>query len=293
MKHFVALFILAATAAWPAQAQNSILWEITGNGLAKPSYLMGTLKFIGKREFFLPKMAIEKMDQCRAFAIEDEVDHRAQHELNKAMHLPAGKKISDLLSAEEYSRLLGLFESEFKIGRAQFEKQYATLTPLALSIAMTRLSLRQKLRFYDIELLKIAKRKELDAFNLEPVEREAQAIQSYPMADQVQALNRSVSDFNAQKREFLELQAAFVKGDIDLVFIKTLHPVENNPEFIEAYYFRRNEEWLPKIEKMIADQPTFITVGVGHLEGERGLIQLLRKRGYQLKPLLVFSGQGR
>lgn len=283
--------MLLLPAALPAAAQNSILWEVTGNGLQNPSYLMGTLKFIGKREFFLPKKAIQRMDQCTAFAIEDQVDHRAQHELNKAMHLPAGKKISDYLSADEYSRLLALFESEFKIGRARFEKEYATLIPLALSISMTRLSLGEKLKFYDLELLKIAKRKELEAFNLEPIEREAQAIQSYPMADQVQALNHSVANFDTQKREYIELQAAFVQGNIDLVFVKTLHPTENNPQFIESYYFRRNEEWLPKIEKMMAEQPTFIAVGVGHLEGERGLVRLLQKRGYQLKPLLVFSAQ--
>jgi uncharacterized protein YbaP (TraB family) len=74
-----------------------------------------------------------------------------------------------------------------------------------------------------------------------------------------------------------------------LVFIKTLHPTENNPQFIESFYFQRNEESLPKIEKMMADQPTFISVGVGHLEGERGLVRLLQKQGYSLKPMMVLS----
>jgi len=289
MKRILAVCIAALLALTPALAQNSIFWEVTGNGIKKPSYLLDTLKFIGKREFFLPRMAIERMDQCEAFINEDQVDHRSQHELNKTLHLPDGKKIADYLTPDEYNRLLALFDSEFKINRAQFEKQYGAFIPLALSITMTRLSLGEKVKFYDIELLKIAKRKELETFTLETIEREAQAIQSYPLADQVKALNHSIADFATQKREYLELKVAFIKGDIDLVFVKTLHPTENNPQFIESYYYQRNEEWLPKIEKIMSEQPTFIAVGAGHLEGERGLVRLLQKKGYQLKPLLVFS----
>lgn len=284
---FVVMFLIGIGPL--AYAQNSILWEVTGKDLKKPSYLMGTLKFIGSKEYFLPKKVKEAMDKCEAFAIEDEVDHRSQHELSKAMHLPDGKKLADYMSPADYQALLDLFQKEFKMNQAAFEKAYGNMIPLALSINMTRLSLRQKVKFYDIELLKLAKQKEMDAFNLEHIEREAEAIQSYPLPDQFKALDATIKDFATQKREYIELEAAFVKGDIDLVFIKTLHPTENNPQFIEAFYFKRNEEWIPKIEKMMTDQPTFITVGVGHLEGERGLIQLLQKRGYALKPMIVFS----
>jgi uncharacterized protein YbaP (TraB family) len=287
MKHLFLITLLAIGGTHIAAAQNSILWEVSGKDLKKSSYLMGTLKFIGRKEYYLPKKVKETMDRCEAFAIEDEVDHRSQHELSKAMHLPDGKKLADYMSPADYQALLDLFQKEFKIGQAQFEKAYSNMIPLALSINMTRLSLKEKVKFYDIELLKLAKQKELDAFNLEHIEREAQAIQAYPLADQFKALDNSVKNFALQKKEYLELEAAFVKGDIDLVFIKTLHPTENNPQFIESFYFQRNEEWLPKIEKMMGDQPTFITVGVGHLEGERGLIRLLQKQGYTLTPMMV------
>lgn len=289
MKRILFLTFVLASSWTLLRAQNSILWEVTGKDLKKPSYLMGTLKFIGSKEYFLPKKVKEAMDKCDAFAIEDEVDHKSQHELSKAMHLPDGKRLADYMSPGDYKALLDLFLKEFKMNQAAFEKAYGNMIPLALSINMTRLSLREKVKYYDIELLKLAKQKEMDAFNLEHIEREAQAIQSYPLPDQFKALDATIKNFALQKREYLELEAAFVKGDIDLVFIKTLHPTENNPQFIDTFYFKRNEEWLPKIEKMMTDQATFISVGVGHLEGERGLVRLLQKQGYALKPMIVFS----
>ena len=46
-----------------AIAQQSIMWEISGNGLTSPSYVMGTLKFIGEKEFFIPAEAQKKKEE--------------------------------------------------------------------------------------------------------------------------------------------------------------------------------------------------------------------------------------
>src|SRR5882762_8779264 len=99
-KLFTILFLICTSHG--VFSQNSILWEISGNGLEGPSYLMGTLKFIGAKEFYLPKEATEAMKNCVIFAIEDQVDHQAQLELNKAVHFPKGKSLSTELPAVDY-----------------------------------------------------------------------------------------------------------------------------------------------------------------------------------------------
>ncbi|HBK87343.1 MAG TPA: hypothetical protein DDZ56_01750 [Cytophagales bacterium] len=268
-------------------AQNSILWEISGNGLSKPSYIMGTLKFIGQREFYLPKEATERMTQCQLFAIEDQVDHHAQSHLNKAVHFPAGKSLKTELSPEDYKKVTDFFAKEFKISAKKFDKEFARLIPLALSMNMTRMALGEKVRFYDIELLTLAKKYKLDAYSLEEIDREAQAIQAFPMKDQETALLHSINNFEQQKKEYHQLEIAFLKGDLDKVFEYSLHPTENNPVFMDEFYIKRNLEWFPKIEKMVSTKRSFITVGVAHLEGEKGLLNLLRQKGYTLTPVAV------
>lgn len=47
----------------------------------------------------------------------------------------------------------------------------------------------------------------------------------------------------------------------------------------------RNQLWLPRIEKMALEKPTFFAVGAGHLGGKNGIIMLLRKQGYIVEPI--------
>jgi uncharacterized protein YbaP (TraB family) len=280
----VVLFLLCSQAAL---SQNSILWEISGNGLSTPSYLMGTLKFIGEKEFYLPAEAVNKLKACKTFAIEDQVDHKAQLELNKAVHFPAGKSLATEMAPADYETIRSFFQKEFKISREKFDKDYAHLIPLALSINMTRMALGENVKYYDIELLKLAKKSKLSTFSLEPIERESSAIQAFPMPDQEAALLHSVKNFEKQKTEYKNLEEAYVRGDLDKVFEYSLHPTENNPVFIEQFYTRRNLEWMPKIEKMVKDKPSFIAVGVSHLEGESGLLSLLKAKGFSVTPIQV------
>lgn len=287
MKRLTTLLILALLPSLLLAQEGSILWEISGNNLSKPSYLIGTLKFIGEKEFYLPQEATLRMLKCTVFAIEDQVDHHAQHELNKAVHFPKGQSLKTVLTVEEYAQLTALFKAEFSIDSKTFEKKYAHLKPLALSIAMTRMALKEKVKFYDIELLKYAKKNELTAFSLEPIEREAAALDKFPITDQVKALMHSVANFETQKSEYKKLMADYPKGNLEEIFTYTLHPTENNPIFLEEFYYKRNEEWLPKIESMIKENASFIAIGISHLESERGILQLLKSKGYTLTPVPV------
>jgi uncharacterized protein len=286
MKNFI-ISLICITLSLSAYSQSSILWEIKGNGLTSTSYLLGTLKFIGEKEFTIPKEATDRIKACKVFAIEDQVDHHAQHELNEALHFPKGKSLATELSPEEYKKVLDFFQREFGVNKQVFENKYGKVKPLALSILMTRLTLKEKVKFYDIELLVFAKKNKLTPYSLESIDREAQAINAYPMYNQIKALLHSIDNFETQKTEFKNMMTRYPQESLEEIFNYTLHPVENNPLFIEEFYFRRNLEWLPKLEKMMKENPSFISVGVSHLEGEKGLLELLKAKGYTLTPIKV------
>ena len=46
---------------------------------------------------------------------------------------------------------------------------------------------------------------------------------------------------------------------------------------------------MPKLLYQINLNQTFIAVGVGHLAGENGLIELFRKKGYKLKAVNILK----
>ncbi len=277
-----ALFVLES-----GKAQNSILWEISGNGLKSSSYLLGTLKFIGEKEFYLPAQVTNTIKSCKVFAIEDQIDHHAQHELNKALHFPKGQSLATQLTAADYKTVQEFFQKEFGISKSLFVSKYSKIKPLTLSILMTRLSLGEKVKFYDIELLKFANKQNLESYSLESVEREATALNAFPMEAQVKALLHSIGNFEKQKSEYQKIMTDYPAGNIEEIFEYTLHPTENNPLFLEEFYYKRNEEWLPKIQKMMTDKTAFISVGISHLEGDRGILALLKAKGYTLNGIQI------
>jgi uncharacterized protein len=286
MKNFVS-FLVSLCLSITSFSQSSVLWEIKGNDLTTTSYLLGTLKFIGEKEFTLPKEVADRIKACKVFAIEDQVDHHSQHELNQALHFPKGQSLATQLSTEEYKKVLDFFQKEFDINKQVFERKYSKIKPLALSILMTRLTLKEKVKFYDMELLTFAKKNKLTPYSLESIDREAQAINAYPMYNQAKALLHSIDNFEVQKTEFKNMIERYPQESLEEIFDYTLHPVENNPIFIEEFYFKRNVEWMPKIEKMMKENTSFISVGVSHLEGEKGLLELLKAKGYALTPIEV------
>ena len=60
------------------------------------------------------------------------------------------------------------------------------------------------------------------------------------------------------------------------------------PEEEEALLYARNADWADKIPAIIADKSTLFVVGAAHLPGERGVLELLRAKGYVVEPLMIF-----
>ena len=48
----------------------------------------------------------------------------------------------------------------------------------------------------------------------------------------------------------------------------------------------RNAAWIPIMEKAMQTKPTFFAVGAGHLGGEKGVLSLLKKQGFVVRPVL-------
>jgi uncharacterized protein YbaP (TraB family) len=50
---------------------------------------------------------------------------------------------------------------------------------------------------------------------------------------------------------------------------------------------KRNNNWIPKLVDLFSKKSCFVAVGAGHLAGENGLINLLKKQGYTVEPISI------
>jgi uncharacterized protein len=110
-------------------------------------------------------------------------------------------------------------------------------------------------------------------------------------AQGVEMLEEVVADPEAMRDETDRLVAAYTRAD-DRMIRKLVGTLERRrPTVAEYLLFRRNERWRDKLEHWLPEGRIFVVAGVGHMYGERGLVSLLRSRGWRVERVQPFELQ--
>ncbi|RYY52827.1 MAG: TraB/GumN family protein, partial [Chitinophagaceae bacterium] len=82
-----------------------------------------------------------------------------------------------------------------------------------------------------------------------------------------------------------KLQEAYRTGNLD--WLDTINKYNSQSEaFDEKFMYRRNEIQSSNIDSILkTGQSLFVGVGAAHLPGNRGVIEMLRRMGYKLRPV--------
>ena len=112
---------------------------------------------------------------------------------------------------------------------------------------------------------------------------------SIPYKIQAEQLIKYVDSSSTEKdqedKEFMELADAYKKQDLN-----KLEELSNKNDigvanFTDLLLYNRNRNWVEKLKTLVPAKPLLIAVGAGHLPGEKGVLNLLRKAGYNVKPV--------
>ena len=111
-----------------------------------------------------------------------------------------------------------------------------------------------------------------------------QIFDDIPYEDQIEDLIRMAKDNLAYDKATFAKMLKIYK-DEDITSLYSMMEDENYSsiaEHQEKFLDNRNKNWIPKIGEYAKEQPTFFGVGAGHLAGDNGVINLLRKAGYSV-----------
>ena len=92
------------------------------------------------------------------------------------------------------------------------------------------------------------------------------------------------SDSAKTREEFDKLINVYLKGDLKGMS-NQMADTSLPKSFEEVFIHRRNVVMANGADKIIRKKSAFIAVGAAHLGGEKGVIELLRKKGYTVKPV--------
>ncbi|GAB4277487.1 MAG: hypothetical protein Kow0068_00610 [Marinilabiliales bacterium] len=256
-----------------------MLWEISGKGINK-SYLYGTIHIQDKRVFQYDPIVEEKIKECDAYAMELLLDEIDKEELEKSMYMKK-TTIKELLTQEEYKLLDSLMKAKTGMGLILFNK----MKPFFISSQLMQTDMSKDMEdALDMHFLKIARQEGKLTFGIEKLSDQVQAIDKISLKDQCKMLMESLNDTTQATASFDNLLKAYLEANLDTMII--LSSDTSLPElFNKAFLIDRNKGMAKNIIKICKKHKTFNAIGAAHLGGKDGVIELIRKKGYIVKPI--------
>lgn len=266
-----------------APVEKSLLWEISGKGLTKPSYLFGTIHLICPTDFSLNDSLKEAVTKTEQIALEIDMDDPGlMTAMTKTMFMAGDKKLTEILSEKDYAHLKQFYNDSLKMDIAAFgrAKPFMMMGPLFGRI------LGCEPQSYEISLMGLAGKQKSEVIGLESIEEQMAIFDTIPYARQAGMLVTMIDKLPETKKEFKGLVELYKNQDLQGLYNLTLQSEFGMDGQDEVMLFKRNQNWIGRIDKIVHEKPTFIAVGAAHLGGEKGVIALLRKEGYKVRAIL-------
>lgn len=283
----VSLFGVDLTAQAPQLTTNNdnrtLLWEVTGKGLTKPSYFLGTMHLLCPEDAFLSPSVLEVLSYTEKVYLEVDMDDMGQMLSGmKSMQMRNGTKLSDLLTEAEMEKVKTYFEGKLPLPFAMVQN-YKPMLLLAM-IAQQSLPCNAG---SGTEMLLMAEAKKLKKSieGLETLAFQASIFDSIPYADQAKALLEAMTDTTDQKQQALEMVSSYQQQDLDRILKLTEDENSGMANYLDLFLFNRNRNWVEQFEKLAPGGNYLFAVGAGHLPGKDGVLNLLRQKGYTLRPV--------
>ena len=288
MKRVLVIIAFVLIAAQSANAQ--LLWKISGRGIEKPSYIIGThhaipftycdsipglMKAFEEVDYVIGEFDMVKMGEMSPVQMQN---------MQKMMMMPADTTLLSLFSKEEKELLDAYLEET--IG-AQLE-MFSAMKPMTIMVTVQNKILMDiipdiaSMTGMDKYMQTLAVSQGKKVGGLETMEYQMSLLYGSSLEEQADALLEMAQNSNS-KELMIELTAAYKSQDLE-----TLWDVFKEQMIGYEYDFLvsvRNRNWEKQILELLPAQSSLFVVGAGHLPGDKGIIKLLIKGGYKVKPV--------
>ncbi|HVW59782.1 MAG TPA: TraB/GumN family protein [Puia sp.] len=265
-----------------SQTPHTLLWQISGKGLAKPSYLFGTMHVLCAEDARLSDSLRSAITHCDEVYFEINLgDMSGMLGAMKYMRMNDSKKLSDLLSPTDYQRVKTYFSQHSPLLPFGMLERFK---PMLVSSLIEESSLGCKTTD-GMELMIMKELHNKPVNGLETVEFQAGLFDSIPYEQQAKDLVNYIDSSEEYKKMTLELAEVYRQQDLDRIDSLSRKGDPGMSNYMDLLLYGRNRTWAGKLATLLPQKSLLIAVGAAHLPGENGVIDLLRKQGYTLTPI--------
>ena len=283
----------AVAAAEPSvqteQNGSHFLWRVDfGNARV---YLLGSIHLLDQSMYPLPPVMEEAFAESSALVLEADAGGEPNElgaKLQEAATYTDGLNLEAHLEPEDFARLeKSLRKYGIDIASLQLFRPWFASMVVGVSALMQMGFLPQY--GIDMHFLEQAHLAGKPVLELESMEYQVQLFSKLSDQDQVLLLRETLEELDLLRGEFAEVVSAWRNGDIRALEAFGEEPSKKYPELDKldrVLVDERNAAMAEKIAGFLkTDRSYFVVVGAAHLVGERGIVALLRNRGYAVNQL--------
>ncbi len=262
---------------------NTLLWEISGNGLQNPSYLFGTFHLLCKEDIQFSIALKQAVKNSEEVYLEIDLDDPATLLGGlMLMSMKDGKKIKDLYNPGEYSRIAGYFKDSLQTPIGLFQ----SMKPgFLVALLYPKMMPCNSVSSIEESIMQLAKAWGKEIRGLETMAFQASVFDSIPYEKQAEELLQAIDSMKNSKKYFEQMLNAYKNqqlAEIEKIINDPALGMESNQDILLD---SRNKNWVVQLNEILKKKSVFIAVGAGHLVGKMGLIALLKEAGYVVRGL--------
>jgi uncharacterized protein len=267
--------------------ENTLLWKISGNGLTKPSYLFGTIHLICSEDALLSDNLKKAISNSEEIYFEVDMDNLFEMVgVMGKMKMKGDTTLRDLLSDADYLKVRNYFEEK---GTMLPFSILETYKPILAASTLEQGNLPcENASMMEQVIMTEAKEFKKRIKGLETMSYQAGVLDSIPyklQAEQLLAYVERAEKGITENSELTEMFKAYKNQDLQKLEDMMKSSEAGLTAFADIMLYNRNVNWVEKLKTILPDKSVLIAVGAGHLPGEKGVINLLRKEGYKLTPV--------
>ena len=267
-----------------------LVWKISGNGIKKPSYILGThhgCPFTYCDSIPGLMKAFDKVDNIIGeinmieFA---EMSPERMQKMQTMMMMPVDTSLLSLFNEEETAKANAWLKDEMG---ASLE-MLSVMKPMTIMVTVQNKILKEMMpeiatmTTIDKYMQTLGQRKGKTIGELETADYQMELLYGNSLEEQADALLEMI-DHGDRKGLLQQLTNAYKSQNLDTLW-KVFQEQMTGYEY-DAIVKVRNLNWEKQMKELLPQQTTLFVVGAGHLPGEYGMINLLRKAGFKVKPV--------
>ncbi len=119
---------------------------------------------------------------------------------------------------------------------------------------------------------------------LETMDFQINLLYGRPIAEQAENLMSAMREKGAEAN-MIKLSEAYKNHDIDTILAVMEEEESKDPGSLDRILFHRNADWVSQLKEIMGANNVLVVVGAGHLPGDKGVLEGLRKEGFKVTPV--------